>query len=797
MIDLSQSNNSAVTEAARQQEVPRTKADPKKWLGKVEKRYKDLKKAWLDDARKIVQIYECKDRVKVPFNILYSNTETILPSLYNSTPRPEVARRYTTLDQQGKALDSAVAQTGERVLEYFADTNHAEYETFSDTVKEAVKGFLVPGLGQARVKYHEEGGYQTICFEPVPYDRFVWAYARRWKSVPWVAFGHDFGKDEFEAQFPEFVKSKKYKDFDWEALDGEPEEAGDTEERPAAKKGVLVWEVWNYSTKQVLFLCDRWEDELLDEDSYPQHLTGRFPCPKPLMFLKKFGDVAPVPSYHVYEQQAEELNVLTRRIIRIGRALRVRGLYSGAFGNDLEALLNTDDDNVLVGTQDVTVQDGLDKYIWMMPIDMLVQTLQNLYVARDQCKQVIYELIGISDILRGASNPNETARAQEIKNNWGSMRVKRAQKDVQEFCLDLFRISFEYAASYFAPATYAAITKLPFMFQAQVAQIQQGMAQFQTQQAMAQQQPQQTGQQPPQAQPPFPPEVLYRAQLPTWEQIVQVLQDSFERSYRIDIETNSTVDLEATEDKQDIAEFMNAFGQMSSGLGPMIESGSMPFDAARMIMGETFRRFRFGRRVQEAIEMMQAPKPPADPKQIEKQVTQQLDGQHKLEMQQKELEQQGKELAWAKEKLQLQGQIVQLQVGREQDKVTRIAEKTSMQTDYQGKMRMQQQQAQQALASVQDEKGQLEQKARMQELNSLSERIQSTIQAFEQKVAQGQAQQSAEQGQQQQETLVRALEEMKEALASVAQLAGAERESVLTVGPDGQKRAISRPVVKE
>jgi len=116
--------------------------------------------------------------------------------------------------------------------------------------------------------------------------------------------------------------------------------------------------------------------------------------------------------------------------------------------------------------------------------------------------------------------------------------------------------------------------------------------------------------------PPQPPQEAMMLSFPTWEEIIAVLRGPFERSYRIDIETNSTVDLEATEDKAAIGEFMNAFGQMTSGLAPMVESKQLPFEASKVILGETFRRFRFGRRVQDALEMMQEPQPSPDQKAI-------------------------------------------------------------------------------------------------------------------------------------------------------------------------------------
>jgi hypothetical protein len=60
---------------------------------------------------------------------------------------------------------------------------------------------------------------------------------------------------------------------------------------------------------------------------------------------------------------------------------------------------------------------GLEKAIWWMPIEQLAAVLQQLYLARDQAKATIYEITGISDILRGATNPNETLGAQQLKAN--------------------------------------------------------------------------------------------------------------------------------------------------------------------------------------------------------------------------------------------------------------------------------------------------------------------------------------------------------------------------------------------
>jgi hypothetical protein len=227
---------------------------PGDWINDVERREKAIKKHWRDGAEKIVDIYEAEEDERVPFNILYSNTETLLPALYNSTPRPEISRRFTTFGPE-KAMDVAMQNVGERVLEYTADSNVQEYQTFDEATRDAVLAGLVPGMGNARVRYHAKGKYQEICFESIPYDMFVWGYARKWQDVPWVGFAVDLTKHDFEAQFPKFAKKDAYKNYDWKKGGDEEEDPEDLDRREEAGTGrtasVRVWEIWDAQLRRL------------------------------------------------------------------------------------------------------------------------------------------------------------------------------------------------------------------------------------------------------------------------------------------------------------------------------------------------------------------------------------------------------------------------------------------------------------------------------------------------------------------------------------------------------------------
>jgi hypothetical protein len=96
----------------------------------------------------------------------------------------------------------------------------------------------------------------------------------------------------------------------------------------------------------------------------------------------------------------------------------------------------------------------------MLPIERLVEVAKQLYVARESIKQVIYEITGISDIIRGSSVASETATAQDLKNKWGTVRLRRMQTLVADYARDLFRMSVDCGSEYIPPEKWREITQL-------------------------------------------------------------------------------------------------------------------------------------------------------------------------------------------------------------------------------------------------------------------------------------------------------------------------------------------------
>ena len=597
------------------------------WVNEIasaKKREKNYRK----EGQRIIDIYTGKETEKQQFAILFSNTETLLPAVYSQVPRPVVNRRFKDEDPMGKLS----ADASRRALEFLLDSNIEGYETFDQAMKASVIDALLPGRGVTAVVYEAEvedvvpdgaadgtepipvTNFEYVCTDSIAWDRVFFGYAKKWSRVPWIAYEKHLDRAEAEKLFPSEIVAKitftEGEDADTE--DGE--RSGDDERNLGERKTAVFYQIWDKTGgRKIRYVCPQYADAFCKVEDDPLELTGFFNCPKPLMFVEKSNDLLPTPLYALYESQASELNRITRRINNVVEAVKARAIYDGELGDDIKSLLSQDD-NALVPadkTSSLAAEKGLQNAIWFWPIEQLVNVLRELYVAREQCKQVIYEISGIADIMRGQSDASETLGAQEIKQSWGTLRLKRLQKEIQRYARDLLRMMLEVAATKFSERTWAQMTGLPFLTTEQRQQLepvaQAAMAQAQQMQAMQQAPTQQQIQQAQQLQ--------AEMAKPVWGAILDILRNDTLRAYRIDIETNSTIEAEATEDQKNIADVMNALAQYLNGVAPLVVSGAMPFEAAQAMMLAIVRRFRFGPEIEDYVKAMKQPTPPDEAKQ--------------------------------------------------------------------------------------------------------------------------------------------------------------------------------------
>jgi hypothetical protein len=600
----------------------------RRWLAELALADKAEEK-WRKEGCEIYDLYEGEETRENSFNILWSNTETILPAVYNSTPQPDVRRRFRDPDPVGKVASTVL----ERSLSYQID----DYD-FDAEIEDAVLDALLPGRGVVRINYEPEfvkitqqgaapapvagafvqdaaaaGGiasepsqegsapataapdYEKLVAQSarcshVQWDKFRRGPGKRWPEVPWVAFEHEFTYDMALEKFgPDVAKALQYQES--AGADVIKERGKKGEQTKAVFKVCIVHEIWDREQRRVLFIAPTYKDRpcLVVQD--PLKLRQFLPLPRPIYAIPSSRSLVPKPLYRMYKQQAKELDRVSARINKIVTALKIRGLYSSHI-KEAHDLLEAPENSMTAVENPALIAEhgGFDKLVWILPLDVLSRTLEYLYKARDQIKQAIYEISGIADIIRGATNPNETLGAQKLKSQWGSLRIQKLQREIQRFARDLMRLKAEVIAEHFTPEQLAAMTNVQLP-----APQDKAKAQMAAQQAQATQQPP-------------PPEVQKVLSQPTWDEVKQLMASDDMRQYRIDIETDSTVAETVAQDTEGLTEVLALIGNIMGGVAK-----GLPMDVAKTVALAAVRRVRLGSAVEDALEALQQPPPPQEP----------------------------------------------------------------------------------------------------------------------------------------------------------------------------------------
>lgn len=571
----------------------------RRWLKELDLADKD-EKTWRDNGEKIWKRYRGETRKRNSFNILWSNTETLAPALFNTPPSPDVRRRFRDEDPVGKV----VSQMLERVLEFQTDN-----ECFMHALRNDVLDCILPGRGVSRVKYvptmapGEKEGDEVVAWEQAEVEHVQWDDFRRgpgktWDQVPWVAFRHRMNREELEELCGREVATQIPVD--------------DTADETVNKDGelktifgtVCVWEFWCKDDRTVRYICPGYKAAPLKELADPLNLIDFFPNPRPLYAIADSSCLVPTPLFEQYREQADELDRLSMRINQLVDACRARGIYDSTL-KEVEQLMRANDKQ-LVPIQDAALwaeKGGIEKAVYWLPIDMIARVLSELYKARDQAKQAVYELSGIADVRRGATDPNETLGAQKLKADFGNQRISGLKLEVERYVRDLMRLMGEIASEKFSPETLLRMSQMQVPTEEQI----NTKAKEMIQQAM--QQAQQQGQQmdPQQAMQQLPPRPV------SIEKVMEVLHDDATRMFKIDVETDSMVSATIVEDMAGLQQVLTGVVQFIEGIGPAVERGAVPVEAVKEIVMTICRRSKMGSAVEDALDKIKAPSERPDP----------------------------------------------------------------------------------------------------------------------------------------------------------------------------------------
>ena len=565
------------------------------WGTEIEAAGKELQK-FHDDADRINTRYldkrdnwgETESRV----NLFWSSMKVMLSLLYARPPKASVTRSFLDAEDDEARVAGVIMQ---RLLNKGFAESVSKWDT---VVRQCIEDWLVLGMGQLWQRYEVELEVEQVppqidpltglevpgselerivdedaCVDYVYWKDFYWSPARTWQDVRWVARRVYMTRDQLVKRFGEEIsrtvpltQSKSTKD-------------NDQTPKHDPWSRAEVFEIWCKDHKKVYWYA-KGAPTILDIKEDPLRLENFFPCPKPLAANVTTSNFMPRADYIFAQDQFRELDELNTRITWLTRAARVAGVYDKSAGDSVGRMFEQAVENRLIPVDNWAMfaeGGGVKGKIDFAPIEQVVNCIERLRVYRADKTQQIYEVLGISDVMRGSSVASETATAQQIKAQFGSTRIQLMQFYIAEWITEALRIKAEIIAKHWQPETILTRSNVMRTPDAQIAPAS-----------------------------------------------VALLQNEELAEYRVQVEADSMAALDWSAERDAAVQFMQGLGAFVSQVSPFAEKtpGAGPF--LMKLLQWSVSKFRVSTEIESVIDqaiaamqqqLMQPPQPPPpDPK---------------------------------------------------------------------------------------------------------------------------------------------------------------------------------------
>jgi len=430
---------------------------------------------WHKRANRVVNRYTAGDRADTEnftfqLNLFYSNIQTTQAMMFGRLPEISIDRRNTDFGDDAARVASSILQ---RMLQADIGKPNDQYST---SLKLNLQDRLITGLGVARVRYEmdketrdtaeqldmngqvvaEGFSEEVITSERAPLDYVhwrdcAWSPCRTWSELRWFGFKEMMTRDQLVERFGKEMGeaiplTKTTRIVEDESLQ---EEAADS-----FKRGE-VWEIWDKDKKQVVWYCADYE-KLLDVKPDPFGLTGFFPVPRPMASNLTTSAYMPIPDFTMAQDLYNEIDNLETRIAMLTQAVKAVGVYNSAI-DGVKRMLVEGVENDLIPVDNWAVfseNGGMQGVIDWLPIETIAGVLNQLIARRNDCKSQLFEISGMSDIMRGAAASaggpvSATERALEAR--FASVRIAALQDEFSTYATDLIRLRAEIISKHFSP----------------------------------------------------------------------------------------------------------------------------------------------------------------------------------------------------------------------------------------------------------------------------------------------------------------------------------------------------------
>lgn len=469
---------------SRTEETPASRYD--RWKAEITMAEKELDKfhrQGRNTDRRFRDERDAADQADRKFNIFSANVGIMESVLYSNIPKVTVTRRF------GQAMDDP-ARVAALMLQntIMQDIDEPECD-FGQVMRESVQDRLVPGLGCAWLRLETEteentldevmdpltgeitqeaATYETVKrqeveIEHIYWEDMLWSPCRTWRERRWVARRAYMDQDSLIKRFGE-EKGKEI------PLDYNPRVGSDHSNDPKndVLQKAIIYEIWDRQTRKVLWLSKAYPG-LLDEVDDPLQLEDFEPCPKPLFALMTTSNCVPTNDFVMCQDQYNELDLVNNRISLLVQACKVVGVYD-AHATGIQRMLQQGSENTMIPVDNWAMfaeKGGVKGAVDWLPLETVIAALERLRQAREDIKGQIYELTGISDIVRGNTKASETLGAQQLKAKFANVRIQKLQDEVSRFAQDILRIKGEIICRHFVPEQILELSNFKYYLDSQ------------------------------------------------------------------------------------------------------------------------------------------------------------------------------------------------------------------------------------------------------------------------------------------------------------------------------------------
>jgi hypothetical protein len=433
------------------------------WKGELDAAERRLRK-FVERGDKVVQRYTDERKVgdstsdfpDTKLNLFHTNVTTLRSMLYGNTPKIEVAREHADPDDDYARVGALIIQ---RALEANAA---APGQDLSTTLQSVLLDRLLPGLGIARVRYDYNGPEdERAPISYVHWKDFRWGWCRTWGDCPWVAFRVYLDEEAATERFGKKVAES----LEYRKLSPSDDKSDNDKDLSSDKSKTEIWEIWCRKSKTVYWYAEG-QTLMLDKIKDPLKLNGFFPCPRPLAANVTTNLYLPVADFVVAQDLYNQVDELATRISIITRAIKVIGVYDSG-EKSVARMFDEGVENDLIPVDNWAMfaeKGGLQGTIDWFPVQDVVAVLQTLRQVLDSTIDALYQVTGMSDVLRGANTQQYTAAdTEQLKAKFGSIRVQALQDDFARFAAELADLKAQVMCKHFSDKNLLRASNAQFL----------------------------------------------------------------------------------------------------------------------------------------------------------------------------------------------------------------------------------------------------------------------------------------------------------------------------------------------